>query len=192
MQHKQRGQSLVEMALLLPLLLVVLFGIIDLGYIVYSYATLRQAAREAAEVASVAPPFYTKVQPATDPVDGSDPCVAAIIEATRRYETVLPGIGDTVEIRYPDYRRYRAGDPLPSGANIGDLIPIEARRNLGYPIEVTVRYELTPLTPLWGLLPLIGGGAGDTPTFPFEITTRRTISSLGRDPSQPQLIACEE
>lgn len=188
MQRKRRGQSLVEMALLLPLLLVVLFGIIDLGYIVYSYATLRQASREAAEVASVAPPFQTYL-----PDNEDDPCVAAIVEATRRYETILPGIGEGVEITYPDYRRYRPGDPIPSGASEGDLIPFGDRRNLGYPIEVTVEYDLVPLTPLWELLPLLNSSnAGETPTFPFRITTRRTIASLGRDPSNPQLIACKE
>lgn len=63
MQHKRRGQSMVEMALLLPLFLVLIFGIIDMGYIIYSYATLYQATREAAEVASVAPPYPSRCAP---------------------------------------------------------------------------------------------------------------------------------
>ncbi len=197
MQHKQHGQSLVEMALLLPLFLVLIFGIIDLGYIVYSYATLYQATREAAEVASVAPPYPSRVRPATDTQELSDPCVAAIVEATRRYQTLLPNIEEKVRINYPDYRVYRPNDPIPADYSVGDPVRLEDRRNLGYPIEVTIEnYEIRPLTPLWDLLPLIRITTNMTDTdevvFRISTTARRTITSLGRDPSAPQLIACQE
>jgi Flp pilus assembly protein TadG len=49
----RRGQSLVEFALILPLFLLVLFGIIDLGRGVYAYNTIQNAAREAVRVAIV-------------------------------------------------------------------------------------------------------------------------------------------
>lgn len=42
----QRGQSLVETALLLPVLLLLMVGIIDLGRAIYSYAYLQMAAQE--------------------------------------------------------------------------------------------------------------------------------------------------
>lgn len=42
----ERGQSLVEMALLLPVLLLLLAGIIDFGRLMYSYAHLHMAAQE--------------------------------------------------------------------------------------------------------------------------------------------------
>lgn len=49
----RRGQSLVEFALILPIFLLVLFGIIDLGRGVYAYNTIQNAAREAVRVAIV-------------------------------------------------------------------------------------------------------------------------------------------
>jgi general stress protein CsbA len=48
-----RGQSLVEFALVLPVFLLLLFAVIDMGRYVYLNSTLSQAAREAARVASV-------------------------------------------------------------------------------------------------------------------------------------------
>ena len=50
----QRGQGLVELVLLLlPLLLTILFGTIDLGRAFYTYIALTNAAREAARYAAV-------------------------------------------------------------------------------------------------------------------------------------------
>ncbi len=51
--RRQRGQSLAEFALLLPLLLTILFGTIDLGRAFYTYVSLTNAAREAARYAAV-------------------------------------------------------------------------------------------------------------------------------------------
>lgn len=47
------GQSMVEFALVLPIFLLMLFGLVDMGRLVYANTTLSQAAREAARVASV-------------------------------------------------------------------------------------------------------------------------------------------
>lgn len=49
----RRGQSLVEFALILPIFLLVLFGIVDLGRGVYAYNTIQNAAREAVRLAIV-------------------------------------------------------------------------------------------------------------------------------------------
>ena len=46
MKRDERGQSLVETALILPVLLVILLGIIDFGRIMYSYSHLHMAAQE--------------------------------------------------------------------------------------------------------------------------------------------------
>jgi Flp pilus assembly protein TadG len=48
-----RGQSLVEFGLVLPIFLLLVFGIIDLGRAVFAYSTLNSAAREAARIAVV-------------------------------------------------------------------------------------------------------------------------------------------
>ena len=52
-RRRRRGQSLVEFALVLPIFLLVLFGLIDVGRYVYMNTMLSQAAREGARVASV-------------------------------------------------------------------------------------------------------------------------------------------
>ena len=61
--HGDRGQSLVELALVLPLLALILLGILDLGRVFHAYITITNAAREGA--------FYASVCiPEADPVRG--------------------------------------------------------------------------------------------------------------------------
>ncbi|MFC4799980.1 TadE/TadG family type IV pilus assembly protein [Neobacillus sp. GCM10023253] len=49
----EKGQSLVEFALILPLLVLMLFGIIDFARIFHAYLTIDHAGREAARAASI-------------------------------------------------------------------------------------------------------------------------------------------
>ena len=51
--RRSRGQALVEFALLIPVFLLVLVSIFDLGRAVFSYNTLTNAAREGARLAIV-------------------------------------------------------------------------------------------------------------------------------------------
>ena len=51
----QRSQALIEFALISPVLLLLLFGIIDIGRAVFYYDTLSHAAREGARAAAMAP-----------------------------------------------------------------------------------------------------------------------------------------
>lgn len=51
--RRNRGQSLVEFALVVPLFILMLFGLIDLGRYVYATNAMNQATREAARVGSV-------------------------------------------------------------------------------------------------------------------------------------------
>jgi Flp pilus assembly protein TadG len=48
-----RGQGLLEFALVLPVLLIVLFGVVDFGRAIYGYSTAGQAARAGSRVAIV-------------------------------------------------------------------------------------------------------------------------------------------
>lgn len=52
MRYRIRGQSLVEFALVVPLLVVIVMGIIDFGYYIYTYSELENATRRASEFAS--------------------------------------------------------------------------------------------------------------------------------------------
>jgi Flp pilus assembly protein TadG len=44
----ERGQSLVELALVLPILIILLFGILEFGRVFHSYLVITNAAREGA------------------------------------------------------------------------------------------------------------------------------------------------
>ena len=53
-RHRERGQSLVEFALVFPFFALLLFGIVDLGRYVYTMNALNEAAREGARAGVVA------------------------------------------------------------------------------------------------------------------------------------------
>lgn len=50
---KETGQSLVEFALVLPLLILLLFGIVDFGRVFHAYLTIDHVGREAARAVSI-------------------------------------------------------------------------------------------------------------------------------------------
>jgi len=52
-RRRQRGQGLVEFAIVLPVIVLVVLGLLDLGRAIYTYNTLAQAARQAARTAIV-------------------------------------------------------------------------------------------------------------------------------------------
>lgn len=61
----QRGQGLTEFALVLPLLIVTLLGIIDFGRLFYLQSEVTNAAREGARRAMIAPTDCTSIEAAT-------------------------------------------------------------------------------------------------------------------------------
>jgi len=82
LNRSEHGQSLVEFALILVILLVLLSGIVDLGRAFYAYIIIRDAAQEGAVYGSIAPKddlnlfrneVETRVETAfTDPADSSN------------------------------------------------------------------------------------------------------------------------
>ncbi len=51
-QGRERGQSIVELGLLLPLLLLILLGTLDLARVYFAYVSLQNASREGARFAA--------------------------------------------------------------------------------------------------------------------------------------------
>lgn len=51
-RDRQAGQGLVEFAVVLPLFLLIVFGLVEVGRLVYTNSTIAQAAREGARLAS--------------------------------------------------------------------------------------------------------------------------------------------
>lgn len=54
-QRSQKGQSIVEFALLLPVLLIILLGLLDLGRVWYAMVTVNDCAGEGALYAAIRP-----------------------------------------------------------------------------------------------------------------------------------------
>ena len=54
-RRRQRGQTLVEFAVIVPLFALLLFGLLDFGRVIFTQNALTQAAREATRVASLSP-----------------------------------------------------------------------------------------------------------------------------------------
>ncbi len=53
--HGKSGQSLVEFAIILPVLLIILSGVLDLGRLYYAYVAVTDAAAEGASYAAIDP-----------------------------------------------------------------------------------------------------------------------------------------
>ena len=59
--RKNPGQELLEYAITLPILLLIVFGIFDLGRVVYYASALQNAAREGARYGVVTPHVYDPI-----------------------------------------------------------------------------------------------------------------------------------
>ena len=70
-QQRTRGQALVEFALVLPIFLLILFGMIDTARFVYGHSTLSQAAREGARVGAVEAYWVGRDNPLSTTYDAS-------------------------------------------------------------------------------------------------------------------------
>jgi Flp pilus assembly protein TadG len=105
--RRERGQSLVEFALVLPVFLILVFGIIDFSMALRSYVTLTNATREGARYGALG---ATK---GTFPASCSNPntVVGRVCEAASGLDL------DDVRVTYPD-----AGGKLP-----GNSVVVSAR-----------------------------------------------------------------
>lgn len=117
------GQSLVEFALVLPILLLMFMGILDFGRAVFAYNSLSNAAREGARVAIV-----------DQTVEGGVPKGATEAANQAIGLGLDPSDPSDVQVSYL----------LP------DLSGACATRALGCVAEVTVNYEYTAITPIIG------------------------------------------
>lgn len=96
--NSEKGQSLVEFALIIPLLIILLFGIIDFGRIFHVYLTINHAGREAARAASIGKDDSTIKNTAVNDATGISLTVGqvGVTPATR-----TSGTDVTITISYP-------------------------------------------------------------------------------------------
>ena len=114
---RQDGAAAVEMALLLPLLLAIVFGIIEFGFLFNAQISLTQAVREGVRVGAIVPEdasvtmdsrlqeSYLAVRGGTPVPEVEDACAEgettgqATLEARIDYEPIIGWFGDGIPIR---------------------------------------------------------------------------------------------
>jgi len=142
------GQTLVEFAFVLPVLLLILFGIIEFGWIFMQYVQVIHAAREGTRYAST-DPYSADANPNSD--------ICAKIESAATYFGGAVSCKKTqteFDVAMPDQPRVMwvlvTPEPDASGTP-----PISELRQPGYSIHIYVKAHLALLTPL--LEPVFGG-----------------------------------
>lgn len=101
MKRLVKGQSIVELALILPFLIAITIGTMELGYYVYTYSELENATRLASERASKTPPFTMT----TGDDNSSDKCAVLIKEAATDGATLSDLSYDDITITFPTSER---------------------------------------------------------------------------------------
>jgi Flp pilus assembly protein TadG len=135
-RQTEAGQSLVEFSMILPLFLVLLFGMVDFGRAFFTWLLVTNAAREGARVAAVQ----------------SD---ATTIDA-RIYDSFC--------------------DTYPNDCSLDPTKLTIAKTNVqgsrGSAVAVDLTYDFEFVTPLGGILRLIGGSALAAPTITSHSSMR--------------------
>ena len=130
--EENRGQSLVEFVLLLPVLLIILAGLLDLGRLYFAYVAVTDAAAEGAAYAAL---FFPPTESTNCPPD-SDICRAAreasagLVQLDQAEITVDcptcpdPASGDAVTVRvvYP----FTLVTPIVEAMVPGSVLDLEA------------------------------------------------------------------
>ena len=152
----QESQALIEFALISPLLLLLIFGIIDIGRAVFYYDTLNHAAREGARAAvkaqSTMPTNASVLNAVLAQVVGvtvTEPCVQGPVSASTppanaawMYVTEAPA--PTVFESSPPMNAPGGEYPASGSGSCNATVP--AGNNV--PLQVTIRMNLVLITPV--------------------------------------------
>jgi TadE-like protein len=156
--RSQRSQSMVEFAIIAPLLFLLLFGIIDFGRVIYIYVTLNQAVNEGVRVAIRNSPLLptnsdveTAVKVHAVDVSLANPCpngpiTNATPPANQGWLYITePNPPTTIESLAPTLEN------APGGQIWGVSNGTCSATNPAYahaPLQVTIRYNFVPITPM--------------------------------------------
>jgi Flp pilus assembly protein TadG len=156
--RSQRSQSMAEFALVAPILLLLLFGLIDFGRAVYYYVTIQQAASEGGRVAvrsSALLPTDADVENAVKAkavaVYLANPCkngpvTSVLPPANEGYIYITePNPPATIETTQPLPMNAPGGEPSQAAAGACSAIN-PAANNVA--LQVTIVYNFVPMTPL--------------------------------------------
>ena len=159
-RDRSRGQSLVEFALILPIFLLILFGLFDMGRAVYYWSTINNASREAARELIVDQTF---VMVSGQPVYTHARDVA-------KQHAVAVNLQDS-EV-YVDFR-----DPDTLETPDTCEIPDPTHIRLGCFAVVEIDIPFTPATPVIGQL--VG-------TLNLHGESRFAVEAVCQEPTDPQ------
>lgn len=155
---RQRSQAIVEFAVVAPVLVLLLFGIVDFGRVIYVYATLNQAVNEGARTAirdSALLPTNTDVETAVKQhavdVSLANPCPNGPITST-----IPPANQGWMYITEPDPPSTAeslspALEDAPGGQMWSQSNGTCSATNPAHDhaaLQVTIRYNFVPFTPL--------------------------------------------
>lgn len=125
----ERGQAIVETALVLPILMLILLGLFDFGRAVYAFNTISNAARDGARIAIV------------DQRSDPDGVSLAAIEAANQATALGLDPADPNQIRV----RYLKPD-------LSDACPAAWPSWQGCVAEIRVQYQWRAITPIVGAI----------------------------------------
>ena len=97
----ERGQTLVELALVLPVIILILFGTLEFGRLFHSYIVITNAAREGARLGAVGKSdeeIVSRIREAS-PLYQAD-CRLRVFRLEPNESARSPGVPLTVEVAY--------------------------------------------------------------------------------------------
>jgi hypothetical protein len=144
-QKAHKGQGLVEFALIMPIFLMLIMGIVELGRLMITYTGVASASREAARYGAAVGTNASGVEHYRD-CDG-------IRDQARRVAALAPIEDSDIVIEY---------DNPVTGYHVNACPPVVLE--LGDRIVVTVTITFEPIVPLINIPPL-----------PLRSTTARTV-----------------
>lgn len=135
-RQTEAGQSLVEFTMILPIFLVLMFGLVDFGRAFYTWMLVTNAAREGARVAAV--------QGNSSSID------------TRIYDSFCSS--------FPSDCSLEPGKLTISKANVQGV--------RGSAVSIDLAYDFEFVTPLGGILQMLGGNNLASPTISAHSSMR--------------------
>lgn len=102
-KRTEKGASLVEMALVLPLLVLILAGVADLGRAFHDYIVIYNASREGARVASHFPDNSLMINNATinEAQKSGISLTSGMVTIVPTLDNTAKGVPVTVTVKYP-------------------------------------------------------------------------------------------
>lgn len=110
-RRAEAGQSLVEVAMLMPVLVLILAGILDLGRAYMTLVALNDAAAEGAAYAALHPTYTTQIVQRTASSSSALVSLEPSMVSVAYAEPLTAGMPVTVTVMYP----YRLLTPFISG-----------------------------------------------------------------------------